>query len=162
MTTTLRHPVLQRSLQPAAAPAVSPPVSPPATRPRLARLHLWLARAILAGIALQVFFAGLGLFSRLGFTAHALFAPALFVAGVALAIVGSLAHLNRSLVTRSWALLGLMIVQGLLIDLGRWVWLPISSLHPLNALALVFVAYTLARRSTRSSGSGRPSASQAR
>jgi hypothetical protein len=98
-----------------------------------------------------VFFAGLGLFSRLGFTAHALFAPMLFVAGVALAIVGSRAHLNRSLVTRSWALLGLMVVQGLLIDLGRWVWLPISSLHPLNALALAFVAYTLTRRSSGSS-----------
>jgi hypothetical protein len=43
-----------------------------------------------------------------------------------------------------------MVVQGLLIDLGRWVWLPISSLHPLNALALAFVAYTLVRRSNES------------
>jgi len=117
------------------------------TRPRLARLHRWLARVILAGIAVQVFFAGLGLFSRLGFVAHAAFAPALFLAGLALPLLGWRARLPRALVARSWALVGLMVVQGLLIDLGRWVWLPISSLHPLNALFLAFVAYTLTRRS---------------
>ncbi len=36
-----------------------------------------------------------------------------------------------------------MVVQALLIDRGRWVWLPISSLHPVNALALAFLAYAL-------------------
>jgi hypothetical protein len=98
----------------------------------------------------QVFFAGLGLFSRLGFVAHAVFAPLLFVAMLALPIIGHLAGLDRSLIVRSWALVGLMIVQGLLIDLGRWVWLPISSLHPLNALALAFVAFSLTQRSSHS------------
>lgn len=147
MSTTLPRQAINRSPQ---ATQSAPLRSPSVTQLRLARLHFWLARAILGGIALQIFFAGLGLFSRLGFAAHAAFAPMLFVATLALPIIGRLAGLDRSLIMRSWALVGLMIVQGLLIDLGRWVWLPISSLHPLNALALAFVAFTVAQRSSRS------------
>jgi Family of unknown function (DUF6220) len=143
MFPTLRDPAIDRAPQ---VTDLAPLTTISATKPRLAHLHLWLSRAILGGIALQVFFAGLGLFSRLGFVAHAVFAPALFVATLALPIIGHLASLQRSIVARSWELVGLIIVQGLLIDLGRWVWLPISSLHPLHALALAFVAYTLARR----------------
>ena len=99
------------------------------------------------GLLLQVFFAGLGLFSSAGFLAHALFAPALGALTLTLPLLARLGRVQRPLVMRSWGLLGLLIAQGLLIDLGRWVWMPISSLHPVNALALILVAYSLARRS---------------
>jgi len=109
--------------------------------------HLRVSQAIFAGIVLQVFFAGLGLFTSAGFLAHALFAPALGATTFTLPLLARVGRLQRPLVMRSWALVGLMLAQGLLIDLGRWVWMPISSLHPVNALALILVAYTLARRS---------------
>jgi hypothetical protein len=112
-----------------------------------AQAHLRVSQAVFAGIILQVFFAGLGLFSPAGFLAHTLFAPALGAITLTLPLLARLGRVQRSLVMRSWGLVGLMVVQGLLIDLGRWVWMPISSLHPVNALALILVAYTLARRS---------------
>lgn len=112
-----------------------------------AQAHLRVSQAVFAGIILQVFFAGLGLFSPAGFLAHALFAPALGAITLTLPLLARLGRVQRPLVMRSWGLVGLMIAQGLLIDLGRWVWMPISSLHPVNALALILVAYSLARRS---------------
>jgi len=108
--------------------------------------HLRVSQAVFAGIILQVFFAGLGLFSSAGFLAHALFAPALGAITLTLPLLARLGRVQRPVVMRSWGLLGLMLAQGLLIDLGRWVWMPVSSLHPVNALALILVAYTLARR----------------
>jgi Family of unknown function (DUF6220) len=108
--------------------------------------HLQVSQAIFAGIILQVFFAGLGLFSSAGFLAHALFAPALGAITLTLPLLARLGGVQHPLVMRSWGLVGLMLVQGLLIDLGRWVWMPLSSLHPVNALALILVAYSLARR----------------
>jgi len=112
-----------------------------------AQAHLRVSQAVFAGIILQVFFAGLGLFSPAGFLAHALFAPALGALTLTLPLLARLGGVQRSLALRSWGLVALMLVQGLLIDLGRWVWMPISSLHPVNTLALILVAYTLARRS---------------
>jgi hypothetical protein len=111
-----------------------------------AQAHLRLSQVVFAGIILQVFFAGLGLFTSAGFLAHAIFAPALGAITLTLPLLARLGRVQRPLVMRSWGLVGLMLMQGLLIDLGRWVWLPISSLHPVNALALILVAYTLARR----------------
>jgi hypothetical protein len=113
-----------------------------------AQAHLRVSQAVFAGIILQVFFAGLGLFTSAGFLAHALFAPALGAITLTLPLLARLGGVQRPLVMRSWGLVGLMLVQGLLIDLGRWFWMPISSLHPVNALALILVAYTLARRSS--------------
>jgi hypothetical protein len=112
-----------------------------------AQAHLRVSQAVFAGIILQVFFAGLGLFTSAGFLAHAIFAPALGAIALTLPLLARLGGVQRPLVMRSWGLLALMIVQGLLIDLGRWVWMPISSFHPVNALALILVAYSLARRS---------------
>ena len=111
-----------------------------------AQAHLRVSQTVFAGIILQVFFACLGLFSSAGFLAHALFAPALGALTFTLPLLARLGRAQRPLVMRSWGLVGLMIAQGLLIDLGRWVWMPISSLHPVNALALILVAYSLARR----------------
>ncbi len=79
-----------------------------------------------------------------------LFAPALGATTLTLPLLARLGGVQRQVVMRSWGLVGLMLVQGLLIDLGRWVWMPISSLHPVNALALILVAYTLAPQRRRS------------
>src|SRR5215831_17805554 len=97
-----------------------------------AQAHLRVSQAVFAGIIVQVFFAGLGLFTSAGFLAHAFFAPALGGIALTLPLLARLGGVQRPLLMRSWGLLGLMIVQGLLIDLGRWVWMPISSLHPVN------------------------------
>lgn len=119
-------------------------------RQRLAAAHVWAARVVLAGIAVQVFFAGIGVFGVGGFLPHAIFGAILILSSFSVPILALASRAERSLMLRSWLLAGLMILQGLLIDVGRTVHL-VAALHPVNAMLLVLVAYTLARRSGKSS-----------
>jgi len=110
-----------------------------------ARAHLVVSWLVLGGIIVQVFFAGLGIFTVVGFDPHVIFAIPLILGSFSLPILAHVGRIGRSLILRSWLLAGLMIVQGALIDAGRPWWPPVSSLHPVNALALVLVASGLAR-----------------
>jgi hypothetical protein len=114
-------------------------------RHRFAKAHRIMARIILGGIAVQVFFAGLGIFTSLGFLPHMIWGPAVILASFSLPALAHVGHLERSVVARSWLLAGLMVVQGLLIDIGRLVRV-VAALHPVNAMALVLVTYLLATR----------------
>jgi len=67
------------------------------------------------------------------------------LASFALPIVAWRGHLGSALLRRSWLLAGLMLLQGALIDAGRIVPI-ISALHPVNAMLLVLVTYSLAFR----------------
>jgi uncharacterized protein DUF6220 len=116
-----------------------------AERRGVARAHLIVARLVFGGVIVQVFLAGLGLFGGMGFLPHAIFAPLLVLASFSLPILAHVGRITRALIGLSWLLTGLMIAQGLLIDAGRYLWYPVASLHPVNALALALVAYSLAR-----------------
>jgi hypothetical protein len=100
---------------------------------------------LLGGLALQLFFAGLGVFGVTNFLPHAILGTGIVLASLALPIVAWRGHLEASVQRLSWLLTGLMLLQGLLIDLGRVVHV-ISALHPVNAMLLVLVTYSLARR----------------
>lgn len=119
------------------------PVYPPAER-RAARMHRLLARVLLGGVTLQIFFAGLGVFGVSSFLPHAILGSVVILASFALPTVAWRAHLNPSIIRRSWLLAGLMILQGLLIDIGRIVHI-VAALHPVNAMLLVLLTYSLAR-----------------
>jgi hypothetical protein len=114
-------------------------------RRRIDRAHLIMARLILGGIAIQVFFAGLGIFTATGFLPHMVWGPLVILASFSLPALAHLGRLERAVVVRSWLLAGLMVLQGLLIDVGR-VFPVVAALHPVNAMALVLVAFLLATR----------------
>jgi hypothetical protein len=114
-------------------------------RQRLGRAHLITARIVLAGIGLQVFFAGLGIFGVAGFLPHMVLGAVLILSSFSLPVLATAGQMQRSVVRRSWLLAGLMILQGLLIDVGRIVPL-VAAFHPVNAMLLVLVTYSLAFR----------------
>ena len=112
---------------------------------RAAQAHLLIARVLLGALALQLFFAGLGVFGISSFLPHAILGSLIVLTSFALPLVAWRGHLETALVRRSWLLAGLMVLQGLLIDAGRLV-PAISALHPVNAMLLVLVTYSLAMR----------------
>ncbi len=141
-------PLTDMSLSPSAADSLpDTPFAPVASRipSRAARAHRILARVLLGGVALQIFFAGLGVFGVSSFLPHAILGTLVIGTSFALPVVAWRGHLGASLVRRSVALTGLMALQGLLIDLGHVV--PVlSAFHPVNAMLIVLVTYGLATR----------------
>lgn len=109
---------------------------------RMARVHRRIARVLLGGLALQLFFAGLGVFGITSFLPHVILGTIVVLSSFALPIVAWRGHLSDSIRRRSWCLAGLMLLQGLLIDAGRVVPI-VSALHPVNAMLLVLVTYSL-------------------
>jgi hypothetical protein len=109
---------------------------------RAAQAHRLLARALLGGLALQLFFAGLGVFGIATFQIHMAWGSLLVLSSFALPIVAWRGHLGPAVLRRSWLLAGLMLVQMLLIEVGRAVPI-VSALHPVNAMFLVLVTFSL-------------------
>ena len=112
---------------------------------RGARAYRLLARILLGALAVQLFFAGLGVFNITSFTPHAILGTIIVLSSFALPIVAWRGQLGLAILRRSWLLVALMLVQGLLIDAGHLVPL-VSALHPVNAMLLVLVTYGLTRR----------------
>lgn len=112
---------------------------------RAARIHRLFARVLLGGVTLQIFFAGLGVFSVSTYLPHMVLGTVVVLASFALPIIAWRSHLESSVVRRSWLLAGLMILQGLLIDVGRIVHI-VAALHPVNAMLLVLLTYSLTHR----------------
>ena len=121
-------------------------LAPPRRLPTTgARAHRLIARALLGGLALQLFFAGLGVFGIATFLPHALLGTVIIAASFALPLIAWRGRLEATVQRLSWLLTGLMLLQGGLIDLGRVVHV-VWALHPVNAMLLVLVTYSLARR----------------
>jgi hypothetical protein len=111
----------------------------------LASAHRLVARLLLGGIALQLFFAGLGVFGVSSFLPHVIWGTVVVTASMALPLLAWRGQLGGSILRRSWLLVGLMVLQGALVDLGRLAPI-ISALHPVNAMVLALVTFELARR----------------
>ena len=112
---------------------------------RAAEVYRLLARVLLGALAVQLFFAGLGVFNITSFLPHAILGTVIVLASFAMPVVAWRGHLGSAILRRSWLLVALMLVQGLLIDAGRLVPI-ISALHPVNAMLLVLVTYGLTRK----------------
>lgn len=112
---------------------------------RAAHIHRLFARVLLGGVTLQIFFAGLGVFGVSTFLPHMILGTVVVLASFALPIIAWRAQLESSVARRSWLLAGLMILQGLLIDVGRIVHV-VAALHPVNAMLLVLLTYSLTHR----------------
>ena len=112
-------------------------------RSRAARWHRGIARILLGGLALQLFFAGLGIFAGAGFLPHAIMGSVIILSSFALPLIAWRGQLGPALARRSWLLAALMVLQGLLIDAER-VSTVITALHPVNAMLLVLVTFSMA------------------
>jgi len=106
----------------------------------VARVHRGLAWMILAAVIAQFFLAGLGIFGAAGFDAHMMTGNLIGVASLILVILALVGRLGGATIGRSALLLVLTIVQSLL-PRGPSL---IAALHPVNALAILFVALLLA------------------
>jgi hypothetical protein len=111
---------------------------------RAARAHVVIARILVGGVTLQIFFAGLGVFGVSSFLPHMILGPLVILGSLALPLVAWRGHLGAALLRRSWLVFGLMIFQGLLIDAGRFIPL-IAAFHPVNAMLLVLLVASMAR-----------------
>ena len=111
---------------------------------RAARAHIIIARILLGGVTLQIFFAGLGVFGVSSFLPHMILGPLVILGSLALPLVAWRGRLGTALLRRSWLVFGLMILQGLLIDAGRIIPL-IAAFHPVNAMLLVLLVASMAR-----------------
>ncbi len=112
-------------------------------RTRAARWHRGVARVLLGCLALQLFFAGLGIFAGAGFLPHAIMGSAIILGSFSLPLIAWRGRLGPALTRRSWLLAALMVLQGLLIDAAR-VSTVITALHPVNAMLLVLVTFSMA------------------
>jgi hypothetical protein len=113
-------------------------------RSRAARTHTIVARVLLGGVALQIFFAGLGVFNVSSFVPHMILGTLVILGSLALPLIAWRGRLDAALTHRSWLLFALMILQGLLIDVGRLIPL-VAAFHPLNAMLLVLLTASMAR-----------------
>lgn len=131
--------------QPATSTIVSvAPQTTTAIPSSAARAHIAIARILLGGVMLQIFFAGLGVFGVSGFLPHMILGPLVILGSLALPLVAWRGHLGAPLLRRSWLVFGLMILQGLLIDAGRIIPL-VAAFHPVNAMLLVLLVASMAR-----------------
>jgi hypothetical protein len=104
----------------------------------------WL---FVAGIVIQVFLAGAGLFKLTDFTPHGYLGWLLPLGPLVLIILALLAGAGRRTLLLSIALLVLTAIQPELAA-GRRENPVLAAFHPVNALLLFWLAWTVARRGT--------------
>jgi hypothetical protein len=108
------------------------------------RAHLLLAWAFVAGVVLQVFLAGLGVFaSSSNFGTHAGWGFLLGLITIPLAILGGIAA-GRRQALYGLALLGLFALQSYFVAV-RGDMPQVAALHPLNGFAILLVSIAMAR-----------------
>lgn len=115
----------------------------------LSRMHAGLAWIILAAVVAQFFFAGLGLFGAADFGAHRLTGSLIVPASLILFLLALAGRLGGAAIGLSALLFGLTLVQSLLVRGPSLV----AALHPVNAIAILYVAQRLASAGWRSARS---------
>ena len=110
----------------------------------IARIHPILARLFLAGLLLQFYLAGAGLFGAGSFQPHRMLGDALTVLAILFPVLAIVGRLGQKVIGLSLLLVVLTIVQIMLPSLrGSASW--IAALHPVNALALMGVSAMIRR-----------------
>jgi hypothetical protein len=108
-------------------------------------VHLALAWLLVAGLVVQVFLAGLGVFKGpAGFATHRDWGYLLELLPFLLLIVGLVARLGRRPALLAAGIFGLFILQSVLVAL-RDTMPEVAALHPVNGFLITFLAIVLAR-----------------
>ena len=115
-------------------------------RPKAARAFVVLAWLAVAGVAVQVYLAGYALLADPAAWAwHRGFVHAVELVPIAMVLIAWLGKGPLFLLWLSLALFGLIWLQYVLINVPVGV---VQALHPVNALAIVVVAFLAARAGT--------------
>jgi uncharacterized protein DUF6220 len=108
-------------------------------------VHLGLALAFVAGVVIQVFLAGLGVFDDPStFAAHASWGYALELVVLVQLVLAALGRLGRRQIAYSAVLFGMFMLQSIFV-LARDAYPFLAALHPLNGFAILLVGIVSAR-----------------
>jgi hypothetical protein len=108
-------------------------------------VHLVLAWLLVAGLIVQIFLAGLGVFKgSASFATHAGFGYMLELLPLILLVVGLIAQLGRRPAFLAAGIFGLFILQSVFVAL-RDTMPEVAALHPVNGFLITFLAIVLAR-----------------
>ena len=108
-------------------------------------VHLALAWLLVAGLIVQVFLAGLGVFKGpASFATHRDWGYLLELLPFLLLIVGLIARLGRRPALLAAGIFGLFILQSVLVAM-RETMPEVAALHPVNGFLITFLAIVLAR-----------------
>ncbi|MBE3560748.1 MAG: hypothetical protein IMW89_16235 [Ktedonobacteraceae bacterium] len=114
-------------------------------------VYVFLAWLYALGLAVQVYLAGLGIFSSSTWLeTHAALGHSLFFGTILVLILAAVARFPRAIILLNVLLFVLVFVQ---VSLVTWVYVfhlpPLTALHPVNALLLFFTAIITAYRAYR-------------
>jgi hypothetical protein len=117
-------------------------------------VHLAVAWLLVAGLLVQVFLAGLGVFrGAASFETHRDFGYMLELLPLVLLIVGLVARLGRRPALLAAGIFGLFLLQSVFVVL-RSAAPEVAALHPLNGFLITFLAIVLARDAWLARGAG--------
>lgn len=127
------------------------------------RAHLVVAWAFVAGLVIQVFLAGRGVFeSAERFKDHAGWGYTIGLLPLILLVLAAIGRLGRRQVIYGAAMFGMFILQSILVAL-RESQPTVAALHPVNGFAILLVAIFCAREAwaSREVRAGSPSTAAA-
>lgn len=108
-------------------------------------VHLALAMLLVAGLFVQIFLAGLGVFKGpASFANHRDWGYLLELLPIMLSIVGLVARLGRRPALLAAGIFGLFILQSVFVAM-RETTPEVAALHPVNGFVITFLAIVLAR-----------------
>lgn len=126
------------------------------TRSMARTAHLVLAWLFVAGVAVQIFLAGMGVFAgSLNFATHRDFGYLLELFPVLLLVTAAVGRLGRRQVILPVVIFGLFVLQSILV-LQRDSFPAIAALHPVNGFLIALLAVGVAREAWQRWRSGEP------
>lgn len=116
--------------------------------------HLAMAWLLVAGLVVQIFLAGLGVFrNAASFVTHRDFGYMLEALPFFLLILGLIARLGRRAALLAAGIFGLFLLQSILVVV-RSSAPEVAALHPVNGFLITFLAIVLARDAWLTRGAG--------
>jgi len=111
------------------------------------RAHLIVAWGLVAGVVVQVFLAGLGVFdSAARFSVHATWGYTLEILPLVLLGLAAAGRLGRRQMLYAAGLFGMFLLQSVFVGLrGDLPW--VAALHPVNGFAILLLSIVAARES---------------
>lgn len=111
----------------------------------LRRVHLALAWAFVAGVVVQVFLAGLGVFEGPErFEIHRTWGYTLELLPILLLVLAAVGRLGRRQLIYPAALFGMFMLQSIFVALRTDLPM-VAALHPVNGFAILLVGIAMAR-----------------